>query len=155
MDPRRRNLLKGAASLGTLGFALGAGLLPETALAEWPAAAFTTRNQKQAISLALGGQPVEMQHVSINAPDIAENGAVVPVTIESELPNAVSVSLFAEKNPFPLNSEFELAEGAQPYVSTRIRLAETQHVMGVVKTADGKLYGGRALIKVTIGGCGG
>jgi len=155
MDQRRRFLLKGAASLGTLGLALGAGLLPETALAEWPATAFSTRDQKEAIKLADGGEAIEMGHVTITAPDIAENGAVVPVSIESDLPNVVAISLFAEKNPFPLNSEFKFDEGALPYVSTRIRLAETQHVLGVAKTADGKLYGGKALIKVTIGGCGG
>ena len=155
MDPRRRHLLKGAASLGTLGIALGAGLVPETALAEWPASAFGAHDQKEAIKLAEGSDAIEMGHVTISAPDIAENGAVVPVTVESDLPNVVKISLFAEKNPFPLNSEFELSDGVLPYVSTRIRLAETQHVMGVAKTADGKLYGGKALIKVTIGGCGG
>lgn len=155
MDPRRRHLLKGAASLGTLGIALGAGLVPETALAEWPASAFGAHDQKEAIKLAEGSDAIEMGHVTISAPDIAENGAVVPVTVESDLPNVVKISLFAEKNPFPLNSEFELSEGVLPFVSTRIRLAETQHVMGVAKTADGKLYGGKALIKVTIGGCGG
>lgn len=155
MNSRRRFLLQGATSLGTLGLALGAGLAPETAFAKWPAEAFVTHDQTQAITLAEGAGTVEMGHVTITAPNIAENGAVVPVSIESDLPNAVSISLFAEKNPFPLNSEFELGEGVLPYVSTRVRLAETQHVMAVVKTADGKLYGGKALIKVTIGGCGG
>ncbi len=155
MDPRRRNLLKGAASLGTLGLTLGTGLVPESALADWPTKAFNSHDQKEALDLTDGTGTVEMGHVSITAPDIAENGAVVPVSVESDLPNVVSITLFAEKNPFPLNSEFELGEGAVPYVSTRVRLAESQHVTALAKTADGKLYGGKKLIKVTIGGCGG
>lgn len=153
MDSRRRNLLKGAASLGTL--ALGTGLAPEAALADWPTKAFGLRDEKEAIDLTEGAAAFEPGHVTITAPDIAENGAVVPVSVESDLPNVVSISLFAEKNPFPLNSEFELGEGAVPFVSTRVRLAESQHVTAVAKTADGKLYGGKKLIKVTIGGCGG
>lgn len=155
MDPRRRHLLKGAASLGTLGLTLGTGLVPGTALADWPAKAFASRDEKEAIKLAEGEGAFETGHVRITAPDIAENGGVVPVSIESDLPNVVSITLFAEKNPFPLNSEFELGEGTVPYVSTRVRLAETQHVTALAKTADGKLYGGKKLIKVTIGGCGG
>jgi len=155
MDSRRRIVLKGAASLGTLGFALGAGLVPETALAAWPASAFRTHDQKQAITLAEGASAIEMGHVTVTAPEIAENGGAVPVSVESDLPGVVAISLFAEKNPFPLNSEYELAEEAMPFVATRIRLSETQHVMAVVKTAAGKLYGGKALVKVTIGGCGG
>ncbi|HUJ01360.1 MAG TPA: thiosulfate oxidation carrier protein SoxY [Usitatibacter sp.] len=155
MDPRRRHLLKGAASLGTLGITVGAGLVPATALADWPAKAFGLRDERQAIDLTEGEARLEMSRVSITAPDIAENGAVVPVSVESDLPNVVSITLFAEKNPFPLNSEFQLGEGVVPYVSTRVRLAESQHVTAVAKTADGKLYGGKKLIKVTIGGCGG
>lgn len=157
MDPRRRSILTGTASLGAVGVVLSAGLLPQTALAAWPAKAFSVHDPKQAIGLTEGinARAVAFSHVTVTAPDIAENGAVVPVTVESDLPNVVSISVFAEKNPFPLNSEFELSEGVLPYISTRIRLAETQNVMGLVKTADGKVHGGVALVKVTIGGCGG
>lgn len=155
MHPHRRELLKGAVSLGALGVAVGAGLLPEAARAAWPEAAFTTRKEKKAMTLTEGGDAITMSHVRVTAPQLAENGAVVPVSVEADLPNVVSIALFAEENPFPLNSEFELRPGVLPYVSTRVRLAKSQHVMGVVKTADGKLYGGKALVKVTIGGCGG
>lgn len=157
MDVRRRRLVTGTASLGTLGFALASGLLPRTAHAAWPSKVFSVHAPKQAIRLAEGTSPsaIEFKHVTITAPDIAENGAVVPVTVEADLPNVVQISIFAEKNPFPLNSQFELKKGALPYVSTRIRLAETQNVLGLVKTTEGRVYGGVALVKVTIGGCGG
>lgn len=157
MDPSRRRLMRGTASLGTVGLALSAGLLPKTAFAAWPAQAFSTHGPKRAVALAEGiaTDAIKFSHVTITAPDIAENGAVVPVTVESDLPNVAAISVFAEKNPYPLNSEFALGEGVLPYVSTRIRLAETQNVMGLVKTSDGKVYGGVTLVKVTIGGCGG
>ncbi len=155
MDPRRRVVLKGAASWAAFMLVMEAGPLSKAAFAAWPEAAFQTRDQQQAISLVDGGGMIEMRHVTITAPKLAENGAVVPVSVESDLPNVVSISIFAENNPFPLNSEYELAAGVLPFVSTRIRLSRTQEVMGVVKTADGRLYGGKALVKVTIGGCGG
>ena len=107
------------------------------------------------MALAEGAGTIAMQHVTVTAPQLAENGAVVPVSVESDLPNVVSLSIFAEDNPFPLSSQYDLGPGALPYVSTRLRLAKSQNVIGVVKTADGKLYGGKALVKVTIGGCGG
>lgn len=152
MQPHRRQVLTGAVSLAVAG---AAGLLPGAARAAWPEAAFTTRQEKKAMSLIEGGAAVTIGHVTVTAPQLAENGAVVPVSIESDLPNVVSIALYAEENPFPLNSEFALRPGVLPYVSTRVRLAKSQHVMGIVKTADGKLYGGKALVKVTIGGCGG
>jgi sulfur-oxidizing protein SoxY len=155
MDPHRRHLLQGAASAGGFGLALAAGLVPGPARAAWPQKAFEEHDEKKAMQLLAEGGAVTMAHVTVTAPQLAENGAVVPVSIESDLPNVVAMSLFAEDNPFPLNSQYELRPGALPYLSTRLRLAKSQNVMGVVKTADGKLYGGKALVKVTIGGCGG
>ena len=155
MDPHRRLVLKGTGSLSVLGLALAAGFSPQNALAAWPSGAFATRNPKEAVTRVEGGSAIEMAHVTVTAPRLAENGAVVPVSVESDLPNVVSMAVFAEENPFPLASEFELRSGVLPFVSTRMRLAKTQQIMGVVKTADGKLYGGKRLVKVTIGGCGG
>lgn len=154
MHLNRRVLLQGAASCCVVGIAAAAGGVPITALA-WPEAAFRARNKRGAIDLIDGAGAIDMSHVTVSAPELAENGAVVPVTVESDLPNVVSISIYAERNPFPLSSEYELRAGTLPFVSTRVRLSGTQEVMGVVKTADGKLYGGKRLVKVTIGGCGG
>jgi sulfur-oxidizing protein SoxY len=87
-------------------------------------------------------------------PEIAENGAVVPVTIRSDLENVESISIVVEKNPRPLAATFEMLPGTLPEVSNRIKMGETSDVMAVVKTADG-IYSTSKQVKVTIGGCGG
>ncbi|MGZ8198308.1 MAG: thiosulfate oxidation carrier protein SoxY, partial [Burkholderiales bacterium] len=86
-------------------------------------------------------------------PDIAENGAVVPVAITSKIPNTQSISILAEKNPFPLAATFDLANGADPYASVRLKLGQTSNVRAIVK-ADGKFYTAVKEVKVTVGGCG-
>jgi sulfur-oxidizing protein SoxY len=88
------------------------------------------------------------------APDFAENGAVVPVTVSSTLSNVEAISIIASNNPSPLTSTYVLTSASVPFVSTRIKLGKTSNVMAVVK-ADGKLYSASKEVKVTIGGCGG
>ncbi len=92
--------------------------------------------------------------IVLTAPDIAENGAQVPVTITSRIPNTQSVSIVVDKNPFPLNSTYEFANGADSYVSTKLKMGQTSNVIAVVK-ADGKFFTAVKEVKVTIGGCGG
>jgi sulfur-oxidizing protein SoxY len=92
--------------------------------------------------------------INIKAPDIAENGAVVPITISTDMEGIESIALIAEKNPVPLVASFDLGTGAQGFVATRIKMGKTGDVVAVVKSG-GKLYSARKGVKVTIGGCGG
>ena len=95
----------------------------------------------------------ESKDIVITAPDIAENGAVVPVAVTSRIPNTQSISIIAEKNPFPLAATFDVANGGEPYAYVRIKMGETSNVRAVVK-ADGKFYTAVKEVKVTVGGCG-
>lgn len=156
MNMKRRVFLRGSLTASTIGVAVGAGLLtPQAVLAAWPKNAFSTKNMKEAMKIVDGAESMETGHVKVSAPDIAENGAVVPVTISSDLKGAKTLTIFTPDNPFPLNSSYDLEDAALPYISTRIKLAKTMKVVGVVRAADGKLYSGSKEVKVTIGGCGG
>jgi sulfur-oxidizing protein SoxY len=92
--------------------------------------------------------------IKIKAPDIAENGAVVPVSVTTSIDGVSSISLFADKNALPLTANFELGPGTEGYVSTRIKMGKTANVIAVVKAGD-KLFSSSKEVKVTIGGCGG
>jgi sulfur-oxidizing protein SoxY len=97
---------------------------------------------------------IESRDIAITAPDIAENGAVVPIAITSKIPNTQSISIVAEKNPFPLAATFDVANGAEPYASVRLKLGQTSNVRAIVKAADGRFYTAVKEVKVTVGGCG-
>ena len=92
--------------------------------------------------------------ITLDAPEIAENGAVVPITIETTLDNVQSISIVVEKNPRPLAIAFDIPPGTLPNVACRIKMGQTSPVMAVVKTDSG-LYSTAKEVKVTIGGCGG
>ena len=147
----RRELLKHASAFGAL---IACGLLTTTqawALAD--SSAFELKTVEEALK-ALGGTPVDSKDISITSPDIAENGAVVPVSITSALPKTQEIYIVVEKNPFPMTAGFVIPEGTEPFVSTRVKMGQSTHVMAIVK-ADGKLYSARKETKVTLGGCGG
>lgn len=150
---QRRDFLKGTAAGGAV--ALSASLLPQALLAEWPEAAFQAKTIDEALQALMGAtERADSGDIVIKAPDIAENGAVVPIQITTTLPNVESISIIAEKNPIPLIASFNFGENAIGYVSTRIKMGTTSDVVAVVK-ADGKLYSAKKEVKVTIGGCGG
>ena len=154
---KRRIFLKGSLAAGTVGIAVGAGLLaPQAVMAAWPKSAFAAKNVADALGGSLGGTQTEASEmIKIKAPDIAENGAVVPVSVEaSGIAGAESIALLAEKNGTPLVATFVLGAGGVADVSTRIKMGETSDVIAVVKSG-GKLYSNRKSVKVTIGGCGG
>ena len=92
--------------------------------------------------------------VELKAPEIAENGAVVPVEVSSGVP-AIATAIFVENNPRPLAFHMQLEKSALLPVASRIKMRESSHVLALVQTADGKLHAGRKEVKVTIGGCGG
>jgi sulfur-oxidizing protein SoxY len=154
---KRRIFLKGSVAAGTVGVAVGAGLLtPQAVVAAWNEAAFKSKSIDDALSAAMGGSShTASDAVQIKAPDIAENGAVVPVSVAAEADGVESIALLAEGNNTPLVATFMLGEGGVPDVSTRIKMGKTSDVIAVVKTADGKLHSARKSVKVTIGGCGG
>jgi sulfur-oxidizing protein SoxY len=157
VNDTRRLFLKGAASAGVVSVAVGAGLLsPGRVLAmDWPQPAFDADNLDATLQELFGdAESTESADIKVKAPDIAENGAVVPITVETGLTSVESISIIAENNPAPLSASFVLASNAQGYVSTRIKMGKTSKVMAMVK-ADGKLYSASKEVKVTIGGCGG
>lgn len=156
MNEIRRMIIKGSVAAGTLGVAMGAGLLlPTRALAAWPDQAFGQKKLDDALSSLLGSSEMaESADIKIKAPEIAENGAVVPVTVTAGMPGVESITIAAPNNPAPLVASFDLAEGAHGYASTRIKMGKSGDVVAVVK-AGGKLYTAKKSVKVTIGGCGG
>jgi sulfur-oxidizing protein SoxY len=156
IDAKRRLLLKSSLGAGAVGVAVGAGLLaPRAVLADWPEAAFKATDTATALTDLLGSDATETSDaVKIKAPDIAENGAVVPVTVEGDIEGAKTISIIASGNGTPLIATFDLGENALPFVSTRIKMAKTADVVAVVQTDSGLLSNAKS-VKVTIGGCGG
>ncbi len=155
-DMKRRIFLKRSLTASAVGVAAGAGLLaPQQILAEWNKAAFEAKEVPDALNALMGsGSPEPSEEIKIKAPDIAENGAVVPITIETSMAGVESIAVVASANPVPLIANFTLGKGAQGFISTRIKMGKTGDVIGVVK-ANGKLYSASKNVKVTIGGCGG
>jgi len=155
MNALRRNVLKGAAGAGTVAVAVAAGLLkPTQALAAAPRSAFEAKNVGDAMKGLGVSAPADSKDIVIKAPDIAENGAVVPVEVSSGIAGTSAIAIIAEKNVTPLVGEFNLAGGTQGFVSTRIKMGATALIRAVV-TAGGKSYTAAKEVKVTIGGCGG
>jgi sulfur-oxidizing protein SoxY len=156
-DMKRRSMLKGTLAASVVGIAAGAGLLtPREVLAAWPKAAFEAKGVDAAMQELTGsGSLTASKAIDIKAPPIAENGAVVGVTVSTGLKNVESISILVEKNPSPLTSSWNLAANTEPFVGTRIKVSKTSSVIAVCKTADGKLYSAGREVKVTIGGCGG
>ena len=156
MNIKRRVLLKGTLAVGAIGAAAGAGLLtPRMALAAWSKEAFQAKDMNSALSGLFGASDLTgSDKIKIKAPDIAENGAVVPISVTSDLGGVDTISIFADKNATPLTASFVLGPGTEAYVSTRIKMGKTANVVAVVKAGD-KLFSSSKEVKVTIGGCGG
>jgi len=153
MTVQRRRLLKAA---GALAGALVGGLMkPLAALAAtWNKQAFSAKSAGDALkTLGMSGAQAS-NAIIIEAPQIAENGAVVPIEIMSKIAGTTNVSVLIEKNPYPLVASFDFTPDAIPYLRINAKMAETSDVR-VVATAGGKHYAATKQIKVTIGGCGG
>jgi sulfur-oxidizing protein SoxY len=136
--------------------AVGAGLLsPRQVLAAWPKGAFEAKSVNDAMKGLYGTDLAPASDdIQLDAPDIAENGAVVPIKITATMANVESITIISEKNQTPLIASFNLAATTQGFISTRIKMGQTSNVIAVVK-AGGKVYSARKEVKVTIGGCGG
>ncbi len=155
MNNMRRTFLKLAGNLGALAAAGAVGLLrsAETWAANWNKAGFESKALAEAMKNLGVVNPVESRDIVITAPDIAENGAVVPVAVTSRIPNTQQISIVTEKNPFPLAATFDVANGGEGYVSTRIKMGQTSDVWAVVM-AGGKYFTAKKEVKITVGGCG-
>ncbi len=144
----RRNIVR---SLLALSAAL---TFPSVLFAARPDKAFAATSVDQAIADLLGAMPPDSDRVQMKIPDIAENGAVVPVTISTDLEDVESISVIVENNPTPLAASFDMSPSMVPKVSVRIKMGQSSPVRAIVK-AGGKLYSTSKEVKVTIGGCGG
>jgi sulfur-oxidizing protein SoxY len=151
MTTTRRNVIKSTGALATL-VSLGI-VTQQQAMAQAGRAGFEAKTLADALK-AVGGTPASNAQVAIVSPDIAENGAVVPVGATSNLPNTTEIYLLVEKNPTPLAASFMIPAGTEANVQTRLKMGQSTNVVAVVK-ADGKLYSATKETKVTLGGCGG
>lgn len=156
MNCSRRTTLQMAGGASLYGALVSIGLLrPGSAAAQaFDEAAFKVSGVAATLKALGADGAVESKDVVIVAPDIAENGAVVPVSIRSGLPRTQAVALLVEKNPNALAGAYEMLDGADPEVSMRIKMGQSSDVVALVK-ADGKFYMARKEVKVTLGGCGG
>jgi sulfur-oxidizing protein SoxY len=152
---KRRTFLKGTVATGALGVAVSTGLLtPKSVMAAWPTDAFAAKNVNDALNALVGTSSTKDGDINIKAPDIAENGAVVPVSVSTKIQNVSTIAVLVEKNPQPLAASFDLIGNIDGFVSTRIKMGETSDVIAVVKSGS-NVYSTRKTVKVTIGGCGG
>ena len=156
MNHIRRKILKSATYIGATAAALSTGLLiPQRVLGAYASEGFAAKDVSGALNGSLGSdQHSESDQIKLKAPDIAENGAVVPITVSSTLGNVEAISIVIPGNASPLTSTYMLPAGTEAFVSTRVKMGKTSNVIAVVK-ADGKLYSATKEVKVTIGGCGG
>lgn len=156
-DHARRLLLKGAVagSLVGMGFPFAAtGLAFAADAKDWPANAFTAKGEADALKDLYGKTAEASDKVTLDAPEIAENGAVVPVSVGSTLPNVTAIAILVLENPNTLAAAYKIPEGTEASVSNRLKMAKTSKVVAVVESG-GKLYSASKEVKVTVGGCGG
>lgn len=157
MNNQRRSVLKASGSLAVLGLAVAAGLIkpnPAYAATVWNEAAFKAKSLDELMKAFGASMPVESKEITVIAPDIAENGAVVPVGAESKLGKTTEVSLLVSNNPNVLSAQFMIPDGTDAKVNTRVKMGKSSDVYALVK-ADGKFYFAKKEVKVTLGGCGG
>ena len=151
MNNSRRVALKTTGAFATL---VSLGIVTQSqAHAAMDRAGFDIKTMADAVK-ALGGTAANSDQVTVVAPDIAENGAVVPVGATSKIPNTTEIYLIVEKNPTPMAAGFKIPAGTAADVQTRLKMGQSSNVFDVVK-ADGKLFSAFKETKVTLGGCGG
>ena len=148
MTINRRSLMKAM-------FAVAAVVtFPARLWAARPDSAFKATSPDDVMNELFGATPEASDAVNMKIPDIAENGAVVPVTVSTDMADVESISVVVDNNPTPLAASFEMSPRTPPSVSVRIKMGQSSNVQAVVK-AGGKLYSTSKEVKVTIGGCGG
>jgi sulfur-oxidizing protein SoxY len=151
--PARREFLSHAAKVAAL--MAGAGLLPLAAHAAYDSAAFEAKSLADALKALGAGVPVDSKDITLTGPDIAENGAVVPVGVATALPGAKRLLLMVEKNPNVLAAAFDVSDAVDANFSTRVKMGQSSNVYAVALMRDGRVLFAQKEIKVTLGGCGG
>ena len=157
MDVTRRDVLKTGGGMTLLGLLAAAGWLQSGAAAAqgWNKNAFEAKTMDETMKAFGGGTPAQSKDiVFVSTPDIAENGAVVPIGVTSSIPKTESIAILIEKNPNMLAASFDIPPGTDPSISTRVKMGQSSNVYALVK-ADGKYHVASKEIKVTLGGCGG
>ena len=149
----RREMLARSAALA--GLMAAAGLLPKAAMAAWNQGAFEAKSVADVMKALGAAAPVESKDVTITGPDIAENGAVVPVGASTTLPGVKRLLIMIEKNPALLAAAFDVTESIEPAFTTRVKMNQSSNVIAVAMMADGKVLYAQKEVKVTLGGCGG
>ena len=153
----RRLILQGAASVALIGLGnLPFGVAPALAAAndKYPEEAFKQKGEADAIKSLYGRNAEPSDKVKLDAPEIAENGAVVPIAVSTTLADVTSISFLVSENPNALVASYRIPAGTVPSVGNRIKMAKTSNVIVIVE-AGGKLYSASKEVKVTVGGCGG
>jgi sulfur-oxidizing protein SoxY len=157
VDTNRRDALRTGGGLSLLALVAAAGWLKpqEAEAADWNKAAFDTKSLEDTYKALGGSTPTMSKDITFfSTPDIAENGAVVPIGITSNIPKTEAIAILIEKNPNTLAAVFEIPAGTEPSLTTRVKMGQSSNVYALVK-ADGKFYAAAKEIKVTLGGCGG
>ena len=155
--PTRRLILQGAGAVALVGLGnIAFGLAPAFAAAndKYPEDAFKAKSDTDAIKSLYGKTAEPSDKVKLDAPEIAENGAVVPISISTTLPDVTSISILVADNPNALAASYKIPAGTIPSVANRLKMAKTSNVIAIVE-ASGKLYSATKEVKVTVGGCGG
>jgi sulfur-oxidizing protein SoxY len=152
MQTRRETLKQSAIVAGLLA---ASGLFPRMAFAAYNKGAFDAKTIADAVKALGGGAPAESKEVTLTAPDIAENGAVVPFGVATTLAGVKQMLILVEKNPSALVAKFDVTDAVEPNFSTRAKMGQSSDVYAVAITADGKAHFAKKEVKVTLGGCGG
>lgn len=150
MSIKRRDFFRSLITLTGLGLLLR----PISILAAWNKEAFSSVSEKDALDNFFPGEKITSSDaITINAHDLVENGAYVPIQIESTLPGVESITILVEKNPNPLIANFDLSPECHAFIATRIKIGAPSDVIAIVKS-NGQLFSTRKFIKVVEGGCG-
>jgi sulfur-oxidizing protein SoxY len=153
----RRLVLQGAGLVALVGLGnVPLGFAPAFAAAndKYPEDAFKQKSDADAIKSLYGKTAEPSDKVKLDAPEIAENGAVVPISVSTSLADVTSISILVADNPNALAASYKIPAGTMPSVANRLKMAKTTNVIAVVE-AGGKLYSTTKEVKVTVGGCGG
>jgi sulfur-oxidizing protein SoxY len=155
LSATRRLVLQGAGAIALFGLGDLVGT-PAFAAAndKYPEEAFRQKADKDAIQALYGRTAEASDKVKLDAPEIAENGAVVPISVTTTLENVTSISFLVSGNPNALAASYAIPEGTLPSVGNRLKMQQTSNVIAIVE-AGGKLYSATKEVKVTVGGCGG
>jgi sulfur-oxidizing protein SoxY len=158
-DRTRRLIVQGIVATVASGLGVGARMRGAHAdaaadVAKWPKDAFTQKTEADAIKALYGRDTEPSDKIKLEAPEIAENGAVVPISVSSALPDVTSIAILVSENPFPLAAAYPIPAGTPAIVSNRLKMAKTSNVTALIESG-GKIYSASKQVKVTVGGCGG